>query len=279
VKNYKLPGGFTALKRGGAILMLNDGYKDILAGEGVGNPEEMIRKEGAGIRVLEGGRGRVVSVALRGMPGDRMVVRKYEHGGIFAKVLGDVFAGPLSRSRPLKELRVSALAAQKGLPVPEIIGVWVERHAGFFWRGYIYSREIPDAENLTVYLGRKERKEKGGVIRAVALVLRKLHGQKIYHGDLNAANILVQEKRDGIKVFLIDMDKSKIISGFREKNGIRNLIRFSRSVDKMRLPVSGSDRRLFMRAYFGPSLPEKKVLKKCLRSYHLHSLGRRFADE
>ena len=76
------------------------------------------------------GRAELLAVALG--DGGRGLVRSYRHGGLLRHVTRDRF---VSRPpRPFVELAVTALARERGLPVPEVLAALVARDFGPWYR-------------------------------------------------------------------------------------------------------------------------------------------------
>ena len=67
--------------------------------------------------------------------------------------------------------------------------------------------EIPNTTTLADTLGQREVSKTEWT--ALGVCLRRFHGASVYHSDLNAHNILLDDKGD---IFLIDFDKSRIRS-------------------------------------------------------------------
>ena len=86
---------------------------------------------------------------------------------------------------------------------------------------------IPNARTLMHILMTEELTE--GYWIAVGSVIRRFHEKGIYHADLNANNILIDE---GGRCFLIDFDKCKI-KKINLKWQKENLLRLKRSLNKI----------------------------------------------
>jgi 3-deoxy-D-manno-octulosonic acid kinase len=63
----------------------------------------------------------------------------------------------------------------------------------------------------------------------VGRCIRQFHRAGVWHADLNARNILLNEE---LKVFLVDFDRARLMNG-TEVNGKRNLERLKRSLQKL----------------------------------------------
>jgi tRNA A-37 threonylcarbamoyl transferase component Bud32 len=90
----------------------------------------------------------------------------------------------------------------------------------------ILTCRIPDTESLSSYIKRNELAVTGW--QSLGACIRRFHDAHIYHADLNAHNILLDNKGN---IFLIDFDKGSIDQGESWKQ--RNLQRLRRSLDKL----------------------------------------------
>lgn len=148
-----------------------------------------------------GGRGDAWMVA--GTDGD-WVLRHYRRGGWAARLSTDFYCWTgLERTRPWREWRLLYSLYKEGLPVPQPLAAQVWRH-GFLYRGDLITRRIPDSRSLAALLA-----DPGiGHIpwMEIGACVRRLHNADVYHADLNAHNILLNDRNE---VFLIDFDKGE----------------------------------------------------------------------
>ena len=89
------------------------------------------------------GRGAAPSVALR--RDVSVILRRYQHGGVFGGFTGMLHLG---LSRALEELRVTARAEASGAPVPHVVCLALWPAAGPFWSALIGTREERGARDL-----------------------------------------------------------------------------------------------------------------------------------
>ena len=173
--------------------------------------------------------------------GEAVVVRSYRHGGMFRRFTGNLFfTWP---PRPFRELAITAEVSRRGLPTLEVLGAWVERAWGPFYRGWLITRELKGAYDLWAALQGDlyAKKNAGSLLHAVAVSLRQMHLRGVYHRDLNLKNIMVRREGDEVKSYIIDFDKARLFSGdVPTKKAQRNLKRLLRSICKL-----DPDRRLF----------------------------------
>jgi 3-deoxy-D-manno-octulosonic acid kinase len=177
-------------------------------------------------------RGRGTTWFLRTGP-DALVLRHYQRGGLVAKWLGDRywFEGA-EATRPFREWSLTWLLHGRGLPVPEPVAARYRSQGSNWYSGDLLTRRIPNTSSLAELLARDPVSLPRWI--AIGRCLRRFHDALVYHADLNAHNILIDESDT---VFLIDFDRGHLCS----QRGVwcdRNLARLRRSLDKIqdRLP-------------------------------------------
>ena len=154
------------------------------------------------------------------------VLRRYRRGGWAAKMTADryLFFG-WSRTRPVREMQLTAALHERGLPVPRPVSALAERR-GFTYRAALITREIAGASPLSVRLPQISSSEPRheDIWAAIGRTIRRFHDAGLLHPDLNASNILIQE---GGEVFLIDFDRARLLdhSSGREKSSLNRLHR------------------------------------------------------
>lgn len=178
------------------------------------------------------GRGKLKSVMLAN--GETALVRAYHHGGLFGSITGRIFlAWP---ARPFRELAITEEIRRRGVPTVEVYGACTEIVWGPFYRAWLITRELEGAQDLWaacqnglfVEMGRER------VLRAVAAALRKLHREGVYHSDLNMKNILIRAESEGVRGYIIDFDRARLLLGQVPRQlADRNLKRLLRSVRKL----------------------------------------------
>ncbi|MGH8399763.1 MAG: 3-deoxy-D-manno-octulosonic acid kinase [Gammaproteobacteria bacterium] len=175
------------------------------------------------LRGTAGGRGQ--TWVVHSEDGD-WVLRHYRRGGMVARFLADYYLWTgLEQTRPWREWRLLDALYKEGLPVPQPVAVQVVRR-GFWYRGDLITRLIPDARSLASAL--KESHIESLPWHAIGACIRRFHDVGIYHADLNAHNIMLDNKD---AVYLLDFDR-----GERRTPVIlwqqANLARLSRSLRK-----------------------------------------------
>lgn len=221
------PEGFKKVSWHGGPLMLIQGWMD---GRELASwflaPE---KERGESGRLY--GRGVLRRVDIGG--GGAALIRTYRHGGLLRRLTGEVFfTWP---ARPFSELLVTEQIRRGGIPTVEILAAVVARIWGPFYRGWLVTREIRGARDLWSALqdGISQQTVRL-LLKAVAWAVRRMHGEGIFHADLNLKNILVRMEDGKIGVYIIDFDKARLYPGGIPSPLInRNLNRLLRSVQKL----------------------------------------------
>ena len=159
--------------------------------------------------------------------GRDFVLRHYQRGGLVAKFSSEKYLWLGVRfSRPWREWNLLEKMQQKGLPVPTPAAIQIER-TGLLYKADIMMHRIPHARTLMQILMTEELTE--GYWIAIGSVIRRFHEEGVYHSDLNANNIMID---DGGRCYLIDFDRC----GIRKQNlkwQKENLLRLKRSLTKI----------------------------------------------
>jgi len=156
-----------------------------------------------------------------------VVLRQYLRGGWVAKISRQsYFFTTVSRSRPFSEYHLLAALYDLGLPVPKPVAALCEFH-GFISSGALMTARILPAQTLADVLPGNDGYE--GLWESVGKCIRRFHDAGVWHADLNARNILLDENS---QVFLIDFDRARFTPGKAVK-GQGNLKRLKRSLTKL----------------------------------------------
>ena len=175
------------------------------------------------------------SIRLRRLAnGHTAVIRLYLHGGALRRITGQsFFTWP---PRPFRELAITEELRRRGLRTVEIYAACVSRPRGPFYRGWLITRQLENAEDLWAALKSclTERMDLDQILRAAAESIAAMHREGVYHTDLNLKNILVRPDRTGLAGYIIDFDKAKVFLGrLPAPLAARNLKRLQRSVRKL----------------------------------------------
>jgi 3-deoxy-D-manno-octulosonic acid kinase len=241
-----VPAGFTAIDTRDGFLVVRDDVRESLARILLGASPEFVDGE----PLTRSGRGASWSIVLEG--GMHAVLRWYRRGGMLRHFMRDRYFG--WRPRPLAELEVTDAARARGIPVPEVLGVRVDRALGGY-RGAIVTREIAGAETLGAAVERRpEAAERDVIVAAVARAVRRMHDRGLHHRDLNVGNILLSRNDGTLAAHVIDLDRARLGGTVSAAARDRALRRLGRSLAK--IEAAGgldlrADRAAFHRAYRG----------------------------
>ncbi len=183
---------------------------------------EFWRRRGELLEV-KGGRGSAWFVAS----GTRQwVLRHFRRGGFIARLSQDeyVWTGE-DRVRAFAEWRLLDHLRQCGLPVPKPVAARYQRRA-FCYRCDLITERIAGAEPLSAVLARGALQQARW--RAVGAAVARLHRAGVDHADLNAHNILLDDRGS---VSVIDFDRGRVRA--RGAWSARNLQRLRRSLAKI----------------------------------------------
>lgn len=152
-------------------------------------------------------------------------LRHYMRGGLVAKLFKDQYFGiRLKNTRAWREWTLLHQMSELGLPVPIPVAASVIKK-GLFYRADLISEYIESTQTLADIL--MERSLESSDWQAIGECIRRFHDQAVYHSDLNAKNILLNDKQE---IFLIDFDQCGFRAGENWKKN--NLLRLRRSLDK-----------------------------------------------
>lgn len=114
----------------------------------------------------------------------------------------------LGRSRLRAEVENLQYFSKLNIPAPQIVA-YAEQRKGFFKKGALVLREIPDVvplNEIAAYEIFHDASWRNDVIKKVAAYVRKLHRHRFVHGDLYLRNILVNLEGE---VYFIDCPQGK----------------------------------------------------------------------
>ncbi|MBI4545899.1 MAG: hypothetical protein HY703_11935 [Gemmatimonadetes bacterium] len=175
------------------------------------------------------GRGPALVVPMGAVLG---VVRHYRRGGAAARWLGDRYLR-VGVPRPLRELLASRAVAERGIPTPAVLAAAVYP-AGVFYRGDVVTSYIPDSTDLAraLFGDGIPAGDRVQVCIAAGELLRRLREAGVLHADLNLKNILLEWSGRPPRVYLLDLDRCRVVERLGEGLHGAMLERFWRSVRK-----------------------------------------------
>ncbi|NYT26220.1 3-deoxy-D-manno-octulosonic acid kinase [Alcaligenaceae bacterium] len=150
------------------------------------------------------------------------VLRRYRRGGWAARVSDDRYLWAGAQSvRSLNEFDILRSLYEAGLPVPRPFAAAYWKR-GLTYRAAIIVERIPDVRPLASALDVADCEQ-------VARSIYAMHEQGVWHADLNAYNILLDEEG---RAWLIDFDKARRVVLSLERRSA-NLLRLRRSLAKV----------------------------------------------
>ena len=287
MKNVELPAYFSTLTRGEITLYIKKEYEQRLSAHDI-DMLFNLHKDSDKLKVSYHGRTPCKTLIMESLGNVSFVVRDYCHGGLFGKILRDIFWNSL---RPLRELSICEAAGKSGIKTSEVIAIVKNRVLGPIYKCRLVSKEITGAIDLMELLLNAEKNKlvarKRQIINKTAKAVKEMHGAGIYHADLHLKNILIQSAAGKVDVYIIDLDKSRQYEKISLHQRMRNIMRLDRSVEKMirnnrvtfdetyPFPISGADKLRFLKEYIKTDNKSEKPLRYYLQSYNTsHNLHR-----
>lgn len=155
-----------------------------------------------------------------------MVLKHYYRGGLVSTLIKDRYFGfNIENTRSFREWHLLKKMRSFDLPVPNAVAARVIKGL-FFYQADLITQKIEDTKTLSDVLNEGSvSSEQWGRIGAC---IKLFHQKGIYHADLNARNILLNQEGE---VYLIDFDNSYIRKGCASWK-MSNLTRLKRSLKK-----------------------------------------------
>jgi 3-deoxy-D-manno-octulosonic acid kinase len=170
------------------------------------------------------GRGQVHFFRYQGLD---LVLRSFRRGGLVQKILSDRYIRrKVENSRSWREWELLARMYNDGLPVPRPVAAHVELGT-LFYSADLITKRIPGARSLAEILQQGPLSPE--TWRNIGATIAWFHNRGIWHSDLNAENILLDESSG---IYLLDFDRGKM--GATQLRQRRNLARLLRSLRKIR---------------------------------------------
>ncbi len=179
-----------------------------------------------------GGRIPAWSVSPPGQEGRRVVVRHSHHGGLLARVLGDLFLPP---TRAPWELIASHLLTSLGVHTPLVVAVAVYRTRWLLRRSDVVTLELPGRDLGKALSDTPDADVRKAWVGSVAGLIRSLTAVGAWHPDLNVGNVLLVE--NGARqwdAFVLDIDRLQFAPPSDPNVRDANLDRLERSNRKLR---------------------------------------------
>lgn len=152
------------------------------------------------------------------------VLRHYYRGGLIGKIIRDgYFFISQKNTRAAQEFSLLAHMQTLALPAPKPIAYCVTRY-GLFYRADLLSTRIKNAQDLVAILSKQTIPDK--LWKKIGTTIKSFHDNNIYHHDLNAHNILIDDQSN---VFLIDFDRGEVRTSNQSSWQQSNMARLERS--------------------------------------------------
>jgi 3-deoxy-D-manno-octulosonic acid kinase len=157
----------------------------------------------------------------------QLVLRHYRRGGWMAQLSGDryLWRGE-ALTRSYVEWHLLYALRRAGLPVPVPIAASYCRSGRFSYTADLLTEQIPAARSLASRLRCAPLALTSWIV--IGRCLRRFHDDGIYHADLNAHNVLLD---DNEQVWLLDFDRGQLRHPGYWCDG--NLVRLRRSIEKI----------------------------------------------
>jgi len=155
------------------------------------------------------------------------VLRHYYRGGLIGKIINDSYwFTSQENTRAAREFSLLSHMQKLALPAPKPVACRVIRY-GLFYRADLLSTRIENAQDLVELLSKQALSET--LWKKIGVTIKRFHDNNIYHHDLNAHNILIDNKEN---VFLIDFDRGEIRKNNQASWQQANIARLLRSFEK-----------------------------------------------
>jgi hypothetical protein len=166
--------------------------------------------------------------------------------------LGSLFR----RSGALNALRGAALLSSARIAGAKPVAAVESHRWGMVTKSFFFTEEIAAGKTIDVYWrenlgalgGRDGFRRRRSFLRALALLFRSLHGQRVYHGDLKDVNIIVVAGEPGQAdcFFLLDLEGIRGYGRLSRKRRVKNLVQLNRTFGRY---VRSTDKMYFFKEY------------------------------
>lgn len=176
-------------------------------------------------RILKpGSRSHVGVVEIEGV---RYVLKRYNCRGWSYRV-----GNAIRRSRAVRTWLINWEYLVRGIPVPEPLLCFEERHFRLLGRSYILMEFVDEAVSLRERWKKLAEAEKLSFGEFFGTMLGTMHRLGMIHGDLKWDNILVGDGLARGTVRLVDLDGSKASVCCNRQNARKDFDRFIKDLDK-----------------------------------------------
>lgn len=183
----------------------------------------------------------------QGFPWPSQVVKSFRWRG-----LQRLFS-PFKRSKAMKSYRAAKHLREHDLLTPMPLGVVEYRKFGFVIKNAYVTEVIDGQMDLKKYRYNLPQGPQAmeDMLTELASFIRKMHDSGLWHRDLNLSNFLLAEHGAERRLYLIDLNRSRIKL---------NLSIYQRAMDLARLDL-GQWQELFFNFYCADRFNQEKMLK------------------
>ncbi len=152
------------------------------------------------------GRGNLAEIDLAG---GRLLVRRFQHGGLLRGVTGERYLSP---KRPFLELQLSEQLRAAGFRTPRVVAARARRSGPLAWHLELITERVPGTRDLGYMLAEARTGTLSGELRrrlcqGAGELVRDLHGAGFLHADLQPANVLWEEGDDSPETGSVESDQ------------------------------------------------------------------------
>ena len=180
-----------------------------------------------------------------------------------------------------RSFRASIMLQNNGLDAPVIVGLLERRSGPFLTDNVLLTREVENAKSIvqclagmsqTLYKNTLLRKRK--LIECFGETVGQMHAKGIFHGDLRLGNVLVQQKEDAWRFFLLDNERTKKFQRLPARLRLKNLVQ----INMFQENITDTDRMRFFRKYCALNTQTKKA-EKALAKHVLKKTEQRLKNK
>ncbi|MSR63764.1 MAG: hypothetical protein EXS08_15160 [Planctomycetes bacterium] len=186
-------------------------------------------------------------------PGERWIVRRFHHGGLFRALGERCFLTP---ARPFQELGLAAALRALGFATPRVVAARAVRDGLLGWRLALVSARVEGVHDGAAVLERLRAGElsiaqRKRFVETMGELVGRLHAARFLHADLHPRNVLFGA--DLAQAWILDLDRGRFVaelSALQRRDNLRRLFRAVRRREtRARAFLRRSDYRCFLAAY------------------------------
>jgi hypothetical protein len=170
-------------------------------------------------------------------------------------------------SRAVQSLCGARILVQAGIATALPVAATERRSCGMLVNSFFLSEEIAGGKTVDAYWRALARSNEDGsqcrrrdLLRALALLFRRLHDQNVYHNDLKDANILVAARAgEPPALFLLDLEGIRRYRRLNRRRRVKNLVQLNRTLG---LYVRRLDKCLFLKYYLGDDFADRECARR-----------------